>query len=110
MTARNGWISLTKYGILLFQYDKIEEIENHLSIINHHLRNDRKLFKNWNIFQIELIIDRVYILKENSLEIYFIDGSSIFICLNDKGTRDKCKSIIIKVINKSNSFIRSQYN
>lgn len=43
------------------------------------MKKDKLLIKEWNLNMIRDIVNKRYLLKRTALEIYFIDGTSIFV-------------------------------
>lgn len=70
-----------------FQYKYIAEKQSHLAIIPHMLDDNRRLIKEWSLSEIMLIVGRKYIHRSTAIEVFFRDGSSIF--LNFQGQKDR---------------------
>ncbi|CAD8127801.1 unnamed protein product [Paramecium sonneborni] len=80
---------------LLVQYEKLFEKVSHVSFCDFQLRDDQLLLKQYPLYNLQQIIKKKYLQKRNALEIFFIDGKSIFFSVPDPNDLDE---ISIKIL------------
>ncbi|CAD8082084.1 unnamed protein product [Paramecium primaurelia] len=68
---------------LLVQYENLIEKASHVSLCDFQLRDDQLLIKQYPIYNLVQIVKKKYLQKRNALEIFFIDGKSIFFSVPD---------------------------
>ncbi|KRX06583.1 WD40-repeat-containing domain [Pseudocohnilembus persalinus] len=82
--------------IQLFLYEGLEVKQNNLCMMNHKIQKHQQLIKEWGLQQIIEIQQRRYILQWTAVELFLVDGSSIFINFTDG--QKKCKAFCDKLI------------
>jgi len=79
---------------LIFQYESYEQKESHISMVPHRIPDNRRITKEWNLDQIREIQLRRYILRKTALEIFLLDGSSIFLNFPNGGQEEISQKLI----------------
>ena len=60
-----------------FQYNLIQEVESHISLLPYNYSDSKKLVNEWQLNDIKEIQRKRYILKKKAVEIFLNDGSTL---------------------------------
>lgn len=63
-------------------------------MVPHRIPDNRRITKEWNLDQIREIQLRRYILRKTALEIFLLDGSSIFLNFPNGGQEEISQKLI----------------
>ncbi|CAD8199091.1 unnamed protein product [Paramecium octaurelia] len=88
---------------LLVQYEKLVEKVSHVTLCDFKLRDDQLLLKKYPIYNLVQIIKKKYLQKRNALEIFFIDGKSIFFSVPDPNDLEEISIKILSFRKSSNA-------
>ncbi|CAK67234.1 unnamed protein product (macronuclear) [Paramecium tetraurelia] len=88
-------MSLTNTHILL-QYEHLKSEGSHAALGVFELKDDQRLLKKYPIYNLVLVIKKKYLQRRTALEIFFIDGKSLFINICDQNDLDEISSKLLK--------------
>ncbi|CAD8211533.1 unnamed protein product [Paramecium octaurelia] len=88
-------MSLTNTHILL-QYEHLKSEGSHAALGVFELKEDQRLLKKYPIYNLVLVIKKKYLQKRTALEIFFIDGKSLFINICDQNDLDEISAKLLK--------------
>jgi len=87
LTIRQGYLQLTGHT-LKFVLEGLDQQESHIAFMKHSLPSHREISKEWSVGWIREIQRRRYIYRKTALEIFLIDGSTLFFNFPDGGIED----------------------
>jgi|JI6StandDraft_1071083.scaffolds.fasta_scaffold25204_6 hypothetical protein len=92
LTVRTGSMCITNDKIL-FIYSNYEEKESHYAMVRNKLNSESSIFKEWSLAHIKELFRRRYINRRSALEIFFIDGKSVFLHFPDGDCEEVAKRL-----------------